>query len=415
MSKALKASTAARNMFETPETAQNHRVAIIYPYIAHYREPIFLMLSAGDASRIEYVVFSDKRSNLGSIVVVDPAKAQLPAGRGGINWRFLRNRWITKELLWQDQVLSLAFGREFDTIIFMGTVYYISTWLGAVFAKIKGKRVIMWTHGVRSNERGLKKLVRITFYRLAHALLLYGPHARNILIENGLQAGRLHLVYNSLDYELQCEVRASITDARRAEERSKLFRNPNLPMIITASRLDGRKQIELLILAAANLSRRRRPVNVLVVGDGPSRPQLETLADAQGLSENIVFFGPCYEEHKLGPLMSAADICVTPGAIGLTAMHAMVYGTPVITHDNPAKQGPEFEAIIPGMTGVFFKYGDTDDLAARIIGWLETHPDRKAVRLACEKIIAAHYTPCAQKAVFDRAVAGLPATEHLEI
>ena len=47
----------------------------------------------------------------------------------------------------------------------------------------------------------------------------------------------------------------------------------------------------------------------------------------------------------------------------ILAIHALAYGTPVITHDDLDRQMPEVEVISEGLTGAFFKHGDVADLA----------------------------------------------------
>lgn len=54
-------------------------------------------------------------------------------------------------------------------------------------------------------------------------------------------------------------------------------------------------------------------------------------------------------------LIYNADLCVAPGNIGLTAMHAMMFGCPCISHNDFSWQMPEFEAIVPYKTGNFLK------------------------------------------------------------
>ena len=89
-----------------------------------------------------------------------------------------------------------------------------------------------------------------------------------------------------------------------------------------------------------------------------------------------------------------ADLCVSPGNIGLTAMHSLVFGTPAITHDDFPHQMPEFEAIKDGETGTFFKNGNVDSLAEGIVRWFEKHGnDREDVRKACMKEIDENWTP----------------------
>jgi glycosyltransferase involved in cell wall biosynthesis len=138
---------------------------------------------------------------------------------------------------------------------------------------------------------------------------------------------------------------------------------------------------------------------------------LEAMAEEYGLGDQIVFNGPCYGEENLAPLLMLSDLCVAPGEVGLTAMHVLAYGTPVITHDNPEKQMPEFESIIPGKSGLFFSEGDVDDLAAKIRDWLETNPDRNVVRNACYAVIDKYYNPHTQLDILNAAVMGKSASE----
>ena len=105
----------------------------------------------------------------------------------------------------------------------------------------------------------------------------------------------------------------------------------------------------------------------------------------------------------------SANLTVSPGQVGLTAMHSLAYGTPVITHDDPAHQMPEWEAIVPGKTGDLFKRGDALDLAATIRKWCVNPWPDDDVRSQCMAVIEQHYNPQFQQQVINRAVAGLPA------
>jgi glycosyltransferase involved in cell wall biosynthesis len=106
----------------------------------------------------------------------------------------------------------------------------------------------------------------------------------------------------------------------------------------------------------------------------------------------------------LAPLISLADICVAPGEVGLTAMHSLVYGTPVITHNNYLFQMPEYEAIIEGKTGSLYEYGSNDSLIEKIKQWLENGTDREVIRENCYKIIYDYYNPKKQVEFINNAV-----------
>ena len=49
-----------------------------------------------------------------------------------------------------------------------------------------------------------------------------------------------------------------------------------------------------------------------------------------------------------------SDLTVSPGNIGLTAIHSLSYGTPVCSHSNFNNQMPESEAIINFEKWFFF-------------------------------------------------------------
>ena len=75
-------------------------------------------------------------------------------------------------------------------------------------------------------------------------------------------------------------------------------------------------------------------------------------------------------------------------------MHTMVYGTPVLTHNDFKCQMPEFEAIIEGKRGCFFERDNVSSLAESITSWFLTNNDRREqVRSACYREIDENWTP----------------------
>ena len=136
------------------------------------------------------------------------------------------------------------------------------------------------------------------------------------------------------------------------------------------------------------------------IGDGVQKEELQSLTEQFGLSKQVWFYGACYDEKQISDFMYNADICVSPGNVGLTAMHAMTFGLPVITHDNFCNQMPEYEAIEDGETGAFFKENDVNSLAKSIQEWFENHSDREKVRRACYKVIDEKYNPHVQVKIF---------------
>jgi hypothetical protein len=92
-------------------------------------------------------------------------------------------------------------------------------------------------------------------------------------------------------------------------------------------------------------------------------------------------------------------------------MHSLVYGVPVVTHDDWQTQGPEWEAIVPGKSGSFFRAGDVEDLARAIEYWIARPGPDSAVREQCYALIDRFYNPAFQRRAIDRAVDGTPADD----
>ena len=80
--------------------------------------------------------------------------------------------------------------------------------------------------------------------------------------------------------------------------------------------------------------------------------------------------------------------------VGLTAIHSLMFGTPVITHDDFAYQMPEFEAIQKDVTGDFFSHGHVESLVNTVSNWLDKKTaKREEVRMACFKEIDEQWNP----------------------
>ena len=384
------------------------RVAILYHYLAHYREGVFEALS-GSAAQHYYEIFSDRQSNIPSLATIAPEKSCYCSPTGRLNWHFIRNRWLTQNVLWQSAAMRIALSPRFNTVILLGNMQFISTWVAAVLARITGKRVLMWTHGVLRHEQGMRGHVRRTFYKLAHGLLLYGNRARELLAAQGFDLNQLYVVYNSLDTVAQLRAFEDLDEHACARARRAFDIPAGAPLLVVVGRLVLGKDLELLPQALSILKAEGQEVHLLFIGDGPVRSTLETLAIELKVDRLMHFAGSMYAEQELCPLIATADLCVSPGPVGLTAMHALIYGTPVITHDDLDHQKPEFEAIQPGITGDFFRRGDPADLANTIRGWLSTHCDRKSAAARCRDRLLSCYTAENQREIIDNAVNGVPA------
>lgn len=374
------------------------KVLVVYHFFAHYREPVLRELLERGSN--DYTIVSGDTANQEGLNPV----FQLDLLNGDrIDFSLVKNRWLTRSVLWQSGLLKKIIRDEYDAVTFLGNINFISTWVCAFFAKIRRKQVLMWTHGIYGDERKIVRNIRSLFYRLADDLLLYGNHAKTELSQLGFDPERLHVIYNSLDVCKQTALYDRLKGSDKNGILDVLFDDPSLPLLIFVGRLTPQKKIGMLIDAVAAMEN-RFPVNLLIIGDGRERPLLEERVLGCGVSSKVHFYGACYDDEVTGEFLYHADLCVAPGEIGLTAMHVMVYGTPVITHGDASQQMPEFEAVEPGVSGLFFESNNTCSLADSIRTWLIEHEDREQVRADCRGIILSKYNPQVQRRLIDAAI-----------
>jgi 1,4-alpha-glucan branching enzyme len=105
----------------------------------------------------------------------------------------------------------------------------------------------------------------------------------------------------------------------------------SLPVLLAARRLVKKNGLEYLLRAMKRVLREER-CKLIIAGDGPERPRLESLSADIGVSEHVEFVGAV--PHSLMPkYLAAADIAVLPSLIEATslfALEAMAMAKPVV-------------------------------------------------------------------------------------
>lgn len=304
----------------------------------------------------------------------------------------------------QHGLIRRVFHTRAKFCIFLGNPRFLTYWVVAALCRLAGRRVLFWTHGwLKAEDPLVTSCLKKTFFRIPHALLLYGSRSREIGIAHGFPGDRLTVIHNSLDYDTQSSIFSRLAESSKSAIRDEFSLPLGIPIAICSARLTRQCRFDLLIDAAHLLSTRAIPIFVLLIGDGPESEGLRTRAS--NLRVHHCFFGACFDELTLAKLYKASDIAVSPGKVGLTAVHSMTYGTPVLTHDDPDRQMPEYEAILPGITGNFFSEGSAHSLADAIQVWLNSHPVKPEAE--CIKRIADFFTPTYQRQQIELALGRL--------
>ncbi|MCG1037473.1 glycosyltransferase family 4 protein [Polaribacter sargassicola] len=365
------------------------KLLIVYHYIAHYRLPIFKELKTSKKIDVNIAAGIDTEAN---IKVVQPDE---------LGYEVLKNKWLfNKKILWQSGLLKLIF-RRYDYYIFLGNPYFLSTWFSMILCKIMGKKTSIWAHGVTFDLSKGKKIILKTFWSFCDKIYVYGHYAKNKMISYGVNAEKIIVIYNSLDYKNQIKIRNNFVKSNLYTD---YFKNSD-PVLIFTGRLTKIKKLHQILEAMKILKDKNIFCNLIFIGDGEERERLEKLVQELSLGNRVWFYGACYDDDLIGDFFMNANVCVAPGNVGLTAMHSLVFGVPIITHSSFEAQMPEFEAIEDKVTGSFFEKDNVRDLAEKIKYWLLMDKEQiKKHREECFKVIDEKYNPVTQRQILEKSL-----------
>ena len=283
----------------------------------------------------------------------------------------LKNRFF-KCFYWQSGSVRLAF-KHYSTYILDGEPYCLSSWMILLLCKLLGKETIAWTHGWYGREGIVKRIIKKAFYSLHTKLLIYSDYAISLMEKEGFDKSKLFCIANSMDSDYELELRKSLQQTGIYKQH---FCN-NCPVVIYCGRIQKWKKLDMILDSIKQLKDGGQCVNVIFIGKDVEGVDLGGIAKEKGIADQVWLYGPCYNDKQLGEFFFNADVCVSPGNVGLTAIHSLSFGCPVITHDDFAYQNPEFESIIPHKTGDFFKKDNLQDMTRKIKEWTSLNAEQK--------------------------------------
>jgi glycosyltransferase involved in cell wall biosynthesis len=360
----------------------------------HYRLAIWKGLLNSKAFDLE--IYFSQKNPLG---IHSPELKDIFTNNEISKLHLIKNYWVKKKvLIWQSKIIKTALFSEFDYLLLLGEMNVVSSWISIFIAKLRGKKIFMWSHGIYGNERFLKKYLRLLYLKQSDFIFLYENRAKSLLQQNGFHKNSLAVVYNSLNYDLYGKLYKRLLNTDK-NEFITFFKDNSLPTIIFIGRLTKIKRLPVLIEALKILNYSKTSYNLLIVGGGEDQIYLENTFDSLITEGWLHFYGNCFDDNKTSELIYHSDLCVSPGNVGLTAIHSLNYGTPVASHSNFNNQMPEVEAIIDGENGFLFEENNSDDLANKIDNWFlnNFNVDKDFIR----RIILEKYNPENQIRIFE--------------
>lgn len=251
---------------------------------------------------------------------------------------------------WQHGLTSLA--KQFDVVILMFDIKWLSTLNFVLFKKRNFQRIYLWGIGV-SSQNGLNKKNTFDFLRYwiakkSDGVIFYSDFPKLIYEKNNIHKSKLFTSHNSIEVLYD------------KNEYNKKFED-----FLFIGSLDSRKRINDLIDAYYLYLKESKKYNkLLIIGSGKEEENLKNQVKKLKLSNDVIFLGKIIDKKLKIRYFEKAIAVISPGQAGLSVLESMAYGVPFVTYKN-AITGGEIFNIEDGKNG--FKVNGKNDLVKIMI------------------------------------------------
>jgi len=168
----------------------------------------------------------------------------------------------------------------------------------------------------------------------------------------GIRKDRIQVIYNGIDF-------AALDSEELRDVREELGLQGARYVVGIVAHLNAAKGHAPYLRAFTRVLEEFPDTWLLIVGDGPLRPQLEAACDALNIGHRILFLG---YRSDIASVLTSLDILALPSTwegFGIVQAEAMYLGVPVIG----TNYGGAREVVRAFRTGLLVPYGDIDQLA----------------------------------------------------
>jgi len=203
-------------------------------------------------------------------------------------------------------------------------------------------------------------------YRQVDGFIAASHAIKQILVSDGIPAGRIEVVHDGIDVE-------KIQHRPVIDVHAEYWLPHGVPVIVNVGALVGHKGQKYLIEAMPLVLREVPDAHLIIFGEGDLRAPLEKQIKQLSLAKRVLL--PGFREDVMS-LMKSADLfvmsSVTEG-LGSAVLDAMAMGHAVVG----TRAGGIPEAVIPEETGLLVEPADPKALASAIVRLLKDADLRK--------------------------------------
>ncbi len=262
--------------------------------------------------------------------------------------------------------------------------------VGVPVARLLGLRVVMKFSGsgeiLRLKESKLGQVELLCLRKLADRVIVLNDGMREEAEDAGLDMSRVIWVPNPVD---TAEFRPCDED-QRLTLRLAAGLPPAAPVVIFVGRFAPQKALPSLLRAFRIAVGRHREAILALLGDGPSRSELENLVAELGIENQVRFVGivDAKEVRQWLQLSDVFALISTQEGLSCALLEAMSTALPAVVSDIPANT----QLIEDGKHGLVVRSGDEKAIAEGLSRLLGDRPARLRLGKAARARVVSEYS-----------------------
>jgi glycosyltransferase involved in cell wall biosynthesis len=221
-----------------------------------------------------------------------------------------------------------------------------------------------------------QRRAQLAMFRWADCVVCNSQAAADRLLQQGLPGQRLRVIGNGLPPAAFAQPEPLIP------RREAAFRVGMIARMNARSKNHG-----FLLNVAARLKDRLQDFELVLVGDGPLRPELERQASELGITDSVQFLG---DRRDIPNILASLDVTVLPSAsesLSNAILESMAAGVPVVANN----VGGNAELITKDR-GILVPSDDEESLASALTTLAANQPLREDLGRSARKFAQENFT-----------------------
>jgi glycosyltransferase involved in cell wall biosynthesis len=254
--------------------------------------------------------------------------------------------------------------------------------LAAILARVPIR--VITVHGVFEAQKHSTRPMMRVMDRSNIATITVSSAVKDVLVSNGCNPNRIVIITNGV------EMPPIPTPGEREQCRSDLGLSPSTPIVSIVARLVPLKRHIDLLHALKAMPGEYSNTHLLIVGDGPERPSLETATKTLELNERVHFLGLRNDTENILKAVDIAVLCSDHEGLPLSLLESMAAGLPIVASNVGGV--PE---IIGAENGILIPARDVEALRLALQTLLAAPQQRLAMGMQNREKIALNYSSAA--------------------